>query len=62
MKKFSLFKKIVNKEVTCALCLAKAEKEGSTRLYDGDVCKWCADYYSKAFPNDWKEQVRPLLL
>jgi hypothetical protein len=61
MKKFSLFKKVVEREVTCALCLAKVKRQNSTELYNRDICKWCTDYYSRAFPKDWREQVKPML-
>ena len=54
-------KRLINNEAKCALCLAKVPRQTTIELFKKDVCDWCVNYYSKAFPKDWREKIKLML-
>ena len=56
-----MLKRLVNREVRCAICLARVPKHTAMELFEKDICDWCVNYYSTTFPNDWKEKIKVML-
>ena len=62
MSLIELFKKITRHEVKCALCLARVPRHTTIELYETEICDWCVNYYSKIFPDNWKDKIRTMIV
>ena len=58
---FNIFERIINDKVKCAVCFARSSRQSSVRMYDRDICEWCIDYYSNAFPGSWRKKIKLML-
>lgn len=44
------------------MCLGTIKKSTATPLFGRHACNWCVNYYSTAFPTDWREKARMNML